>query len=51
MIIVRKSFLEDLCKNIKYLKEAGFTEKDILKMQNCMWEDSLKKIIDEKNVW
>ena len=31
---VRKSFLEDLSKNVEYLKEAGFTEKDILKMQN-----------------
>ena len=30
----RKNFLEDLSKNIEYLKEAGFTEKDILKMQN-----------------
>lgn len=33
-ISVRKSFLENLSKNIKYLKEAGFTDKDILKMKN-----------------
>ncbi|WP_250674109.1 polymorphic toxin-type HINT domain-containing protein [Paraclostridium ghonii] len=31
---VRKSFLKDLFKRVEYLKEAGFTEKDILKMQN-----------------
>lgn len=30
----RKNFLVDLSKNVEYLKEAGFTEKDILKMQN-----------------
>ncbi|WP_430858263.1 polymorphic toxin-type HINT domain-containing protein [Clostridium paraputrificum] len=30
----RKNFLEDLSKNVEYLKESGFTEKDILKMQN-----------------
>ena len=31
---VRKNFLEELSKNVEYLEEAGFTEKDILKMQN-----------------
>lgn len=31
---VRKSFLEDLSKNVEYLKGSGFTEKDIIKMQN-----------------
>ena len=30
----RKSFLQDLSKKVNYLKDAGFTEKDILKMQN-----------------
>ncbi|MFR6171958.1 MAG: hypothetical protein ACLUJN_10660 [Blautia sp.] len=29
----RKSFLQDLSKKVNYLKDAGFTEKDILKMQ------------------
>ena len=30
----RKSFLQDLSKKVNYLKDAGSTEKDILKMQN-----------------
>ncbi|UZQ52372.1 HNH endonuclease signature motif containing protein [Clostridium kluyveri] len=31
---VRSDFVKDLSKNIEYLKEAGFSDKDILKMQN-----------------
>ena len=30
----RKNFLEELSKDVDYLKEAGFSEKDILKIKN-----------------
>lgn len=31
---IRKSFLEDISKDVEYLKKVGFSDKDILKIKN-----------------